>query len=529
MAALRSLTMDAIPSPSRNSSWPLRAAPAIAAWLVAWVAMLLLDGEVDLASLAMLLVLGSAVASLWLPGWVSAATAAAAVAAFNWTFVPPRHTLAVDLHQHVLLLGAMLLVNWIVSALMIGQRRVAERARGHAEREARLRQWGDTLRDATDPAAHAGALCEALAAASGVPAALIVCTRRGAPADDDTAWLHVGAADGDQRAGLALCVREARPLGPGSGRYEEQPDVYLPMRGRGSALGAAVLKGVGHREPDADLLAHAQALCDQMGMALHRALSDREEQAVRERAQTQAVRNALLAAISHDYRTPLATIMSAASSLDQQADRLGLEQRRRLAQGIVEETERLGRLTDNTLQLARLDAPGVELRCDWESAEEIVGTVLRRVRRRDTGRRVRARLEPGLPLLWCDAMLMSQLLENLVDNALKYSPAEAPVEMLVRRVGEQVLLAVRDRGPGIAPAWRERVFDVFQRGATAPHDPALESGRAGAGVGLAVCRAIARAHGGELRLRARGHGGCAFECWLPVREPPQPPEPADTP
>jgi len=145
--------------------------------------------------------------------------------------------------------------------------------------------------------------------------------------------------------------------------------------------------------------------------------------------------------------------------------------------------------------------------------------VLRRVRRRDEGQRTRARLEPGLPLLWCDAMLVSQLLENLVDNALKYSPAEAPVEILVRRIGETALLAVRDRGPGIAPAWRERVFDVFRRGSGTP---ALdrEVARRGAGVGLAVCRAIARAHGGEIRVRPRAHGGSAFEFLLPLREAP---------
>ena len=288
-------------------------------------------------------------------------------------------------------------------------------------------------------------------------------------------------------------------------------------------MGAAVLKGLGARRADPDLLAHAQALCDQLGQAVQRTLTLAAERAASARAQEQGVRNALLAAISHDYRTPLAIIMSAASALTEQADRLDVEQRRRLAAGIVEETERLSRLTDNTLQLARLDAPGVALRCDWESAEEIVGAVLRRSRRRPDGSRLRARLEPGLPLLWCDAMLVSQLLENLVDNALKYSPREQPVELLVRRIGTELVLAVRDRGPGIEPAWRERVFDVFQRGTDASRSASVEATRSGAGVGLAVCRAIARAHGGELRLRARSHGGCSFEFALPVREQPEKP------
>jgi two-component system sensor histidine kinase KdpD len=501
--------------------------PAGLIWLIGWGAAMALDGRVDLANLAMLLVLASALASLWLPGWLSALASALAVLAFNWTFVPPRHEFTVDLRQHLLLLGSMFTVNWIISALVVTQRRLARDAQRHAQREARLRQWGDALRDASDPAAHASALHDALAAASLGPAAVIVLTRRQANASDEDGVLRVGQVDADQTAGLWLCIREGQPLGPGSGRYEEQPDAYLPLRARGETLGAAVLQGLGLRGADPELRAHAQALCDQMGLALQRAVATHEEQAAREQAQAQGVRNALLAAISHDYRTPLATIMGAASSLQEQTDRLSAEQRLRLATSIVDEAARLSRLTENTLQLARLDAPGVELRCDWESAEEIVGAVLRQVRRRDPARRVRARLEPGLPLLWCDAMLIAQMLENLVDNALKYSGDKAPVEILVRRVGEQALLGVRDRGPGIAPAWRERVFEVFRRGAEPMAGGVAISGRPGAGVGLAVCRAIAAAHGGKLKVRARGHGGSAFECLLPLRAAPEPPGPAD--
>ena len=507
-----------------TTTTPLRSWPALLAWGAGWAAMLGLDGRIDLANQAMVLVLSSAVASWWLPGWASAASGVVAVAAFNWSFVPPRHTFDVEVHQHALLLVAMLAVNWIVSALVTGQRRLAGRAQRDAQRELRLRSWGDTLRDAPDPAAHASALHDALATMAGVPVAVLVLTQADARVDapeHSDAVLRVGEADVDQRAGLALCVRESRPLGPGSGRHEEQPDWYLPLRGRSVTLGAAVLRGLGRSgaTPAADtgLRAHAQALCDLLGGALERQLSAREAQAARDRAQEQGVRNALLAAISHDYRTPLATIMGAASSLAEQADRMDAPQRRRLATRIVDEADRLRRLTDNTLQLARLDVPGVALRCEWESAEEIVGAVLRRVRQRDLAHRLRARLEPALPLLWCDAMLVSQLLENLVDNALKYSPDEAPVEVLVRRAGDDVVLAVRDRGAGVAPRWRERVFDVFQRG-----DPALAADRPGTGVGLAVCRAIAQAHGGTLRLRARSHGGSSFECVLPVRPSPLP-------
>ncbi len=509
----------------------LRGLVALPIWALGWSALVALDGRVDLSNLAMLMVLTSALASVWPSVWVSMALSAAGVLAFNWFFVTPRGTFAVALHQHALLLAAMLLVNWIIAALMAAQRWQARRAEHHLLRAEQLRNWGDALRDAVDPLAQAGALHEALQAFSaGHDVALLVLKDALPERNEADHVLQTGEADEGQLAALWHCLREGQARGPGTGRHEELPEWYLPLRGRGRSFGAALLGGHSLGRVDPELRAYAQALCDQMGLALQRSQATREETRARDLAQTQGVRNALLAAISHDYRTPLATIMGAASSLEEQGDKLHADQRRRLAHTIVEETTQLSRLTDNTLQLARLDAPGVSLRCDWESAEELVGALLHRARRRDPHRRVRARLEPGLPLLWCDALLLSQLLDNLVDNALKYSPQEAPVEVLVRRIGEQVVLAVRDRGPGVALDWRERIFEVFQRG-TGPRpeerDVAerVSASRPGAGVGLAVCRAIARAHGGELRLRPRGHGGCAFECVLPVVQPP--PEPIE--
>jgi two-component system sensor histidine kinase KdpD len=488
---------------------------AMLAWTIAWATMFALEQKLDLANLAMLMVLASALSAIWLPGWASVVISAVAVVAFNWFFVPPKFAFSVDLYQNALLLVVLLLVNWIIAGLMIRQRRLAESAHALASREARLRQWGDTLRDASDPVAHAAALRDVLQQTTGSDVVVLVLRSLHDQAAETTA-LQVGEPNKEQRSGMALCLREGRAMGASSGRYEQLPDVYLPLRGRGATLGAALLIGLGRHATREQLLPHLQALCDQMGSALQRSLIAAQEQQAREEAQLQATRNALLAAISHDYRTPLATIMGAASALQQQGDRLDVKQRQQLAHGIVEESERLARLTENTLQLARLDAPSVSLRSDWESAEEIVGAVVRRLRQRPEGNRVRVWVEPSLPLLWCDAMLVSQLLDNLIDNALKYSPSDTPVELHARIERDDLILTVSDNGPGIAPAWREKVFEVFQRGDSSnSHDrPDIDRG---AGVGLAVCRAIARAHQGELLLLARGEGGCCFECRLPLR------------
>ncbi len=490
---------------------------ALLAWAAGWVGMLLLDGQLDLANQAMLLVLASALASISLPAWISMLASTLAVLAFNWTFVPPRYTFSVDLHQNALLLMALLLVNWIIAGLVIRQRRLAEISQRWAEREARLRQWGDTLRDANDPAAHATALHHALALATGAP--VVVSVMRGLSGQPEVAsTLNVGEPNDEQRAGLAMCIRDGHPMGAGSGRYEEVPDAYLPLRGLGITLGAALVCGFSEGAHSSELRPHLQALCDQMGGALHRSLIAQQESQAREQAQLQSTRNAFLAAISHDYRTPLASIMSAASALQEQGERMGVEQRLRLASGIVEESERLARLTDNTLQLARLDAPNVTLRCEWESAEEIVGATLRRLRKRPQGGRIRAEVEPGLPLLWCDAILVSQLLDNLLDNALKYSPADTPVALCAAQEGDDVCLSVSDCGPGIGPQWRERVFEVYQRGEELSVPPDRDAERRGAGVGLAVCRAIARAHRGELKLVSPAAGGCRFDFHLPQRK-----------
>lgn len=513
---MRSVAPDIV-RPSLRLPWQ-----GAAVWLAAWVGMFLLDGHVDLASLALIPVLASAFAALWLPLPVSIVACAATVLAFDYAFVPPRGTFSVDLRHHALLLVTVLVVTWIVALLVAGQRERAAGERRQAMRARQLLTLGEALRDADDPRACGPRLQEALASLVGATAGLVLLDCPAPSTGDPSGAVEVGDLTPDERAGLWLGLREGRALGPGTGRYEQQAGWYLPMRGRRSCFGAALLRLAGI-PPDADAVrAHAQALCDQMGLALQRRWAMRSAAAAKEAADSQALRNTLLAAISHDYRTPLATILGAASSLHDQADRLTAAQRLRLAATIIDEADQLARLTDNTLQLARLDAPGLVLHTDWESAEEIVGTVLRRLRQRAPALAVRARVDRDLPLLRCDAVLLVQMLDNLVDNAFTYAGPDAGVEIVATRRPDAVVLAVRDRGPGVPPEWRDRIFEVFQRVDPAPrHPPAREApARRGAGVGLAVCRAIARAHGGELTLRPRSHGGSSFECALPVVAPP---------
>ncbi|MFO1297374.1 MAG: hypothetical protein U1F25_13485 [Rubrivivax sp.] len=305
--------------------------------------------------------LTSAVASLWLPAW-AAVGAGARRRRFNWTFVPPRHQFSVDLDQHVLLLASMLLGQRHRRG--VDQPAAPRAARSHAEREERLRGWGDTLRDASDPPAYASALHDVLVAAAGVPVAVIVLPDLAAKPEDEAAVLHSGECAADQRAGLALCVRTGQAMGPGNrpprGAARSLPAV---ARARGHARRGGVARPGRASARWRAAGARPGAMRHDGAVALPRATSSARAELARE----QGVRNALLAAISHDYRTLLATIMGAGLGARGAGRAPGPRAAGALAAGIVEEVQRLSRLTDNTLQpAARLDAPGVEPRRDWE-------------------------------------------------------------------------------------------------------------------------------------------------------------------
>lgn len=263
-------------------------------------------------------------------------------------------------------------------------------------------------------------------------------------------------------------------------------------------------------------------------MELKRQAADRvsahqiQARMAQEHVQNQQLRNTLLTSISHDYRTPLTTVMSSASVIAEQAGRVPTERIGQLAAVILDEAQQLHRMTNNTLQLARLDSNKVDIPMNWESIEEIVGTVGARARRNHPRRRIEIRLAEGLPLLRCDAVLLNQLLDNLIENSLRHSDDDQPLIIQANHDGLSLHLSVQDKGCGISDAWKERVFDIFQR-VEARDVPADGQTRRGIGIGLAVCRAIAEVHGGRLRITDTPGGGTTVSLILPLSEQPEQP------
>ncbi len=263
-------------------------------------------------------------------------------------------------------------------------------------------------------------------------------------------------------------------------------------------------------------------------MELKRRAADREvkhqlqSRVAHEHVHSQQLRNMLLTSISHDYRTPLTTVISSSSVIIEQASRAPASEICQLATIIYEEACQLHRMTTNTLQLARLDSPKVDITFNWESVEEILGTVCLRSRRNHPMRTIETRLPEHLPLLSCDAVLMNQLFDNLIDNGLRHSETTTPLLLSATCVDKRLYISVQDKGCGIPDEWKSRVFDIFQRVDTVAR-PVDGGARRGIGIGLAVCRAIADVHGGTLEITDTPGGGTTVTLCLPIAEQPRHP------
>jgi two-component system sensor histidine kinase KdpD len=250
------------------------------------------------------------------------------------------------------------------------------------------------------------------------------------------------------------------------------------------------------------------SIASQIALALERELLSAAAAAASVRAETERLRADLLAAVSHDLRTPLATIQGAASALLEREQTLAPDARRALLEDVLGEAERLARLVENLLQLGRVGEGRLQPRREHQPLEELVGAALDRLRRSGGVERIRASMPDEPLILYVDGELIIQLLWNLLDNALRYAP-QGPIELAARRTPEGGFeLEVLDRGPGLPSGDPERLFERFVRGD--------EHARTrGSGLGLAIGRAIAHVHGGELRAESRPGGGARFRLDLP--------------
>jgi two-component system sensor histidine kinase KdpD len=322
--------------------------------------------------------------------------------------------------------------------------------------------------------------------------------------------------------GIAQWVQDhGRAAGLGTDTLPGTEALYLPLKGSQAVLGVL---GVLPANPRRVLLPEQYHLLEtfagQIALALERAqLAERAQRASID-AEREGLRNALLASISHDLRTPLAVIAGASSSLAERGTQLAEGERAALARSIYEQSRQMGELVAKVLEMTRLEAGGIALARDWHSIAEIAGAVLRRLAERLAAHPVRIELPADLPLARVDAALIEQVFANLLENAAKYTPAGTVVLIRASAAGGEFQVSVEDEGPGLPPGDPEQLFAKFERGE-------VEGAIAGVGLGLAICRAIVHLHGGRIWAERRPQGGAAFRFTLPLEAAPAvPAEPA---
>jgi two-component system, OmpR family, sensor histidine kinase KdpD len=456
-------------------------------------------------NLVMVYLLGVVAVAMRCSRQISVIASFLSVAALDFFCVPPYLTFQVRDYEYLLTFAAMLVVALVISTQTAGIRKQAADA---AVREAR----SETLYHLSRKVAGQTRVFD-VARMAGEYAGEVFQTEvviflpeegRITFARRSRDWLPVPRAE----ESIAQWVWDhGEKAGRGMETFGRATALYLPLKGSGQAVGVMAVVPAGNGRFASNQMQLLEIFADQTATAMERTESQNAAETATIQMKTEQMRSSLLSAVSHDLRTPLASITGAASTLRSQSDKLLPETRQELIESIADEAERLSRVVSNLLDMTRLES-GVELRRDLYPLEEIVGAALQRMEHQLEGREVTTHLPDNLPLVSGDDVLLGQLLVNLLENATKYTPEGTPIELTAESGGEAITLEIRDRGPGFAPDEEQRIFEKFHRG---------RSTRArGAGLGLAICRAIAEAHRGSIEAFNRAGGGAVFRIRLPL-------------
>ena len=502
-------------------------AVAIAAVLVTTALGLALRPYLNTIDVAMLFLLAVVVVASRTRLGPALMTSLLSIAAFDVAFVPPYFTFHVHDADYILTFAVMLAVATLMSRLTARIRRQAEAAERRATAAATVSTLNQDLAG-TDTRADLIAVAERhIGKAAGGRARIHVAEPFGQDGRDD-AWLPDAAvADASARVAAMWSFQHGRLAGAGTDHCAEAEVLAVPLRSAARVVGVALVMPEGDDAalPECDLELVA-TLGDHVAIALERALLMAQHETARVEVEGERLRTALLSSLSHDLRTPLASIEGAASSLLQDGASLPGEVRQELTEAILEESRRMTRLVANLLDMVRVEAGTMAVRKQWQPLEESLGVALMRLEARLRHHPVDVDLPPDLPLVPIDELLIEQVFINLLENAAKYCPEGTPVTVTATRQMDAVIVTVADRGPGVPEPEQERVFEKFHRAAMAGADDERHVG--GAGLGLTICRGIIAAHGGRIWVEPVAGGGAAFRFVLPLQGPPLAPVPAES-
>ena len=490
-------------------AWQGYAAAIVACALTAALASQL-HGVLELSNIVMLFLLAVVGVGLRYGRGPAVLAAFIGVALFDFFIVPPRFSFAVSDVQYLVTFAVMLLVALVIGQLTAGLKAQAEAS---TQREHRMRGLYEMSRDlsaALLPEQVAEIGQRFLQAEFGARATLLA-----ADEHDRLQPLPGGSANVDD-AVAQWAFDRGEAAGFGTDTLPASACLVLPLKAPMRLRGVLAVEPADRRVLGPDHLRLLDTCASLLAISLERIHYIDVAQKSTVQIESERLRNSLLAAISHDLRTPLAALVGLADALTLTGPPLSPEQQQ-ISTSIRGSALRMNTLVDNLLDMARLEAGAVRMNRAWQPLEEVVGSALAACAPVLAGRPLAVKLADDLPLLELDAVLFERVLVNLLENAAKYTPAGSAIEIAARVDGDQVLLTVDDHGPGLPAGREEQLFEKFERGAK-------ESATPGVGLGLAICRAIVQAHGGsihgETRLRHGASDGARFSIRLPLGHPP---------
>ena len=461
--------------------------------------------HLELSDFAMLYLVGVVGCSFRYGFGPAAFAALLSTAAFDFFFVPPIYTLNVANPMHLFTFGAMLVVSFMVATL-------AHRARVQAASAARNERQTWMLYSFTQKLAWADSLCSlVLASTNHLEHHFDGRVRLLHPLGTDIVRMPYDDPDevGEHEGAVVRWVLEnGKPAGRGTTTLSAAAASYYPVISTTHTVAVLELQRADGAPLDGDAERLLEAHVHQLGLAIERFLLEEDARKKRLDVERETLRSALLSSVSHDLRTPLASIIGATTTQLTLGDTLDAPTRADLQQSVLDEAERMSRLVSNLLDMTKLESGTMKAQCEWLPVEEIIGSALWRLEKPLAAHPLELRLDPALPFIYADGVLLEQLLMNLLDNAAKYTPPGTALIFSSKAEPGYAILTLTDRGPGFAGESPARLFERFTRGSAA-------LGVGGSGLGLAICKGIVDVHGGTILAKEAKDGGACFEISLP--------------
>ncbi|MEZ2576213.1 two-component system sensor histidine kinase KdpD [Buttiauxella ferragutiae] len=464
----------------------------------------------DAANLVMLYLLGVVVVALFYGRWPSVLATVISVLSFDLFFIAPHGTLAVSDIQYLLTFAVMLTVGLVIGNLTAGVRYQARIARYREQRTRYLYEMSKALAAERTP--------QDIAATSELFINNSFHARAQLLLPNENGVLERANAKGEPHNWDEAIARwsfdKGQPAGAGTDTLPGVPYQILPLKTSERTLGLLIVEPSNLRQlmiPEQQRLLETFTLL--AATALDRLLLTASEEQARISSEREQVRNSLLAALSHDLRTPLTVLFGQAEILTLDLASEGSKhapQANDIRQHVLNTT----RLVNNLLDMARIQSGGFNLRKEWLTLEEVVGSALKMLELSLGGRHIVLSLPDPLMLIHVDGPLFERVLINLLENAVKYAGYHANIGIRAQAEASQLDLEVWDSGPGIPAGKEQLIFDKFSRGNK-------ESAIPGVGLGLAICQAIVEVHDGKIYAENRPEGGASFHVILPLPPPPE--------